>query len=82
MLRRAGRLLALDPPLELVEDGPDWLRQWADKHKLNLGPEVNLPQWDGKTPDYDCAVGLLLEVGKQPQTHADGARNGILAYDP
>jgi hypothetical protein len=48
----------------LVGDTLDWLREWADEHKLDLGPDVNLPQWDGKTPDYDAAVGELLAVGQ------------------
>jgi hypothetical protein len=56
----AGRLLAPDPPRELVDDTLDWLREWADEQKLDLGPDVNLPRWDGKTPDYDGAVGWLL----------------------
>jgi hypothetical protein len=51
------------PPRELVNDTPDWLREWADEHTLDLGPAVNLPQWDGKTPDYNAAVGWLLEAG-------------------
>ena len=60
----AGRLLAPDPPRELVDDTLDWLRDWADEHKLDLGPDINLPQWDGKTPDYDGAVGWLLVAGQ------------------
>ena len=31
---------------------------------LDLGPDINLPQWDGKTPDYDSAVGWLLAAGQ------------------
>jgi hypothetical protein len=53
----AGTLLAPEPPREVVNDTTGWLRVWADERKLNLGPEVNLPQWDGKTPDYNAAVG-------------------------
>src|SRR5208283_4724356 len=60
----AGRLLAPQPPRELVDDALDWLYEWADEHKLDLGPEVNLPQWDGKTPDYDGAVGWLLAASQ------------------
>jgi hypothetical protein len=60
----AGTLLAPDSPRELVDDTLDWLREWADEHKLDLGPDVNLPQWDGKTPDYDGAVGWLLAAGQ------------------
>ena len=60
----AGTLLAPDSPRELVDDTLGWLREWADEHKLDLGPDVNLPQWDGKTPDYDGAVGWLLAAGQ------------------
>jgi hypothetical protein len=60
----AGRLLALDPPRELVNDTLDCLHEWADERGLHLGPDVNMPQWDGKTPDYDAAVGWLLAAGQ------------------
>ena len=59
-----GMHIAREPPRELVNDTQGWLRVWADEHKLDLGPEVNLPQWDGKTPDYDRAVGWLLAAGQ------------------
>jgi hypothetical protein len=48
----------------LVDDTPDWLREWADEQKLDLGPDVTLPQWEGKIPDYDGAVGWLLAAGQ------------------
>ena len=60
----AGSLLAPEPPREAVNNTLDWLREWADEHKLDLGPDVNMPQWDGKTPDYDGAAGLLLAAGQ------------------
>jgi len=60
----AGRLLELEQPREAVGDTLEWLREWADEHKLDLGPDVNMPQWDGKTPDYDAAVGWLLAAGQ------------------
>jgi hypothetical protein len=60
----AGRRLAPEPPRELVDDALDWLREWADERELDLGPEVNLPQWDGKTPDYGAAVEWLLAAGQ------------------
>jgi hypothetical protein len=37
------------------------MREWADERELDLGPEVNEPQWDGTEPDYDWAISLLLE---------------------
>jgi hypothetical protein len=60
----AGTLLAPEPPRELVNDTLDWLRKWADESNLYLGHNVNMPQWDGKTPDYDGAVGWLLAAGQ------------------
>jgi hypothetical protein len=60
----AGTLLAPEPPRELVNDTPDWLRDWADEHALDLGPAVNLPQWDGKTPDYNDSMACLLAAGQ------------------
>ena len=60
----AGRLVAPEPPRELVADALDWLRECADERNLNLGPDLNMPQWDGKSPNYDCAVGWLLAAGQ------------------
>ena len=60
----AGRLVAPEPPRELVADTLDWLREWADERNLDLGPDVNVPQWDGKIPDYDGAVECLLAAGQ------------------
>ena len=58
-----GTLLAPEPARELVGDGAGWLREWADERTLDLGPEVNMPLWDGKTPDYNNAVECLLAAG-------------------
>jgi hypothetical protein len=55
-----GRLLAPTSPRELVDDTLDWLHAWADGRNLELGPEVNMPQWDGKPTDYANAVECLL----------------------
>ena len=60
----AGTPLALQPSRKPVNDPSDWLREWADEHRLDLGPDVNLPQWDGKIPDYDGAVGWVLAAGQ------------------
>ena len=58
-----GRLLAARPAREALDDGVGWLRESADGRELELGPEVNLPQWDGKSPDYNQAVQSLLAAG-------------------
>jgi len=39
-----------------------WLQEWADEHRLDLGPDANEPLWDGTRPDYDLAVGALLAM--------------------
>ena len=58
-----GKPLGSEPPRDLPDHAPQWLREWADKRNLGLGPDVNMPQWDGKAPDYNSAVGRLLEAG-------------------
>ena len=39
------------------------LRDWAEENDLHLGPETNMPRWDGTSPDYELAVSVLLEAG-------------------
>jgi hypothetical protein len=51
-----------DPRRERVADAPAWLREWAEENDLYLGPEVNMPQWDGKSPDYTQAVCSLVDA--------------------
>ena len=48
---------------ERVDNVLVWLREWAEENNLVLGPNVNVPQWDGRPPDYDWAVGGLVEAG-------------------
>lgn len=55
-----GKPLAPELAREVLDDAVNWLREWADERDLDLGPDVNLPQWDGKSPDYNQAVGSLL----------------------
>ncbi len=57
----SGKMLAAEPPRERIDDAIEWLRDWAEERSLELGPEVNMPHWDGKNPDYDTAVCRLLE---------------------
>ncbi len=59
----AGRRLPHEPPRERVGDIPTWLDEWAEAHGVELGPDTNMPLWDGATPDYDWAVGTLLLAG-------------------
>ena len=58
----AGAPLASVPPQEQVSDGLGWLREWAEENSLDIGPQTNFPQGDGKKPDYDLAVSGLLAV--------------------
>jgi len=40
------------------------LRNWAEENDLPpLGPETNMPRWDGESPDYELAVSGLLSDG-------------------
>jgi hypothetical protein len=58
-----GEPLAAVPPRERVGSAVAWLRSWAEQNDLDLGPETNMPQWDGERPDYELAVSLLLDDG-------------------
>jgi hypothetical protein len=60
----AGTLVGAEPSRELVSDGREWLRQWADERNLDLGPETNMPLWDGKAPNYANATEWLLAAGQ------------------
>jgi hypothetical protein len=57
-----GKALAQSPPPQPVDDILAWMRQWADERDLDLGPGVNMPQWDGTKPDYELALSCLLEA--------------------
>ena len=58
-----GNPLATVPPREHVAGAVAWLRDWAEENDLHLGPETNMPQWDGTSPDYELAVSELLSDG-------------------
>ena len=47
----------------MVEAVLESLHEWAAGRGLDLGPDSNLPLWDGARPDYDWAVGALLRAG-------------------
>jgi hypothetical protein len=59
----AGRGLPVKPTRERVGNILTWLGEWAKTQGVKLGPETNMPRWDGHTPDYDCAVYSLLTTG-------------------
>jgi hypothetical protein len=46
----------------ITGDTLTWLQEWADERSLDLGPDANLPLWDGTRPDYDVAVAGLLAL--------------------
>ena len=58
-----GRSFAPAPARERADDILVWLGEWAEERKLDLGPEINMPRWDGKNPDYNLAVSGLLAAG-------------------
>jgi hypothetical protein len=58
-----GRALSAEPPRQMVNDVLESLHEWAGDHGLDLGPDSNLPLWDGTRPDYDWAVGALARAG-------------------
>jgi len=58
-----GFRLPRRPRRERVGDIVTWLDEWAAREGVELGPETNMPLWDGSTPDYNAAVGSLLEAG-------------------
>jgi hypothetical protein len=54
--------LPFSPPRAEVEDAALALRQWAAERDIEIGPDTNLPWWDGAAlPDYDWAVSSLLQ---------------------
>jgi len=58
-----GCALQAEPPQHIAEDVLESLHEWAADRGLDLGPDSNLPLWDGTRPDYDWAVGALLRAG-------------------
>jgi len=56
----AGAGLPAEPSREWLDNILTRLREWAEEHELNLGPDSNMPQRDGSKPDYDWAVSALI----------------------
>jgi hypothetical protein len=56
----SGEALANVPGRDASENTLTWLQEWAEEHGLDLGPDANLPLWDGTRPDYDLAVAGLM----------------------
>jgi hypothetical protein len=59
----AGRGLPAEPPRERVGDILTWLGEWTGAHGVKVGPDTNMPRWDGTAPDYKLAVEALLAAG-------------------
>jgi hypothetical protein len=57
-----GQALGTAEPRPWDQDILTWLREWADEHDVNVGPDSNLPVWDGTRPDYDWAVAALVRA--------------------
>ena len=58
-----GTRLPAVPGRELVEGAVEWLHVRAAEEGREIGPDTNLPRWDGAVPDYDWAVSSLLAGG-------------------
>lgn len=58
-----GRYLPIQGHVAITGDTLAWLQDWAAERGLDLGPDANLPLWDGTRPDYDVAVAGLLTEG-------------------
>jgi hypothetical protein len=58
-----GERRAAEARYAVTGDTLAWLQDWAMERGLDLGPDVNLPLWDGTRPDYDLAVAGLLAQG-------------------
>lgn len=59
----SGEAIATEPRHPVTGDTLAWLQEWAEERGLDLGPDANLPLWDGTRPDYDLAVAGLLAQG-------------------
>jgi hypothetical protein len=58
-----GERVPAEARFAITGDTLAWLQDWASERGLDLGPDANLPLWDGTRPDYDVAVaGLLAEA--------------------
>jgi hypothetical protein len=58
-----GARVAAEARHAVTGDTLAWLRDWAEERGLDLGPDANMPLWDGTRPDYDLAVSGLLANG-------------------
>ena len=43
-----GDVLPADPPRNVVGDTLTWLSDWSVERGIDLGPDANLPLWDGR----------------------------------
>jgi hypothetical protein len=66
---REGRHLASVPSPQTIEDAQAALRNWAAERGLEIGPDTNLPWWDGAAPDYDWIISWLFSEPRTPDHH-------------
>jgi len=55
-----GKPLPPSPTRGSLDDTLTWLHEWAKDRGLDLGPDANMPLWDGTRADYDSAVLAML----------------------
>jgi hypothetical protein len=58
-----GARVAAEARVAVTGDTLAWLQDWAVERGLDLGPDANMPLWDGSRLDYDLAVSGLLANG-------------------
>jgi len=61
-----GQRMSVLPPVheeQVAEDVIAALKAWARERDVEIGPDANLPWWDGAVPDYDLAISSLMAVG-------------------
>jgi hypothetical protein len=61
-----GKRMDAVPTAESIESSQADLQNWAAEHGLEIGPDTNLPWWDGAAPDYDWIISALFSEPRVP----------------
>jgi hypothetical protein len=71
-----GKPVADVPSPQRVEEAQADLQAWAAEHEIEIGPDTNLPWWDGAAPDYDWIMSALFS---EPSRRFDPPRTPAAA---